>query len=85
MAKRKTLPQLVEEQNQLAAPGRPLGPEEVPGGATVRVLVESIYNGPGHKSIGRCAVGSIVTVAGGWYVQSLIKDGLVTRDLGAPE
>jgi hypothetical protein len=77
MAKAKTLSQLLEEQNRLA-----VRHSDAHNGETVRVLVEAVYVGPGMRSIGRCRVGDIITVAGGWYVDSLVADGLATRDLG---
>jgi len=43
----------------------------------VRVLVDGVYNGPGHRSLGVCRVGDVIEVQGGTYADSLIADGFV--------
>lgn len=48
-------------------------------GIEVVVVVESIYNGVNHKSLGLCKPGQVITVASGPYGQSLLNDGLVKR------
>jgi len=39
------------------------------------------YNGPGHKTLGVCNRGQIIEVASAEYAQTLVDDGLVTRQL----
>lgn len=43
----------------------------------VRVLVDGVYNGPGHRSLGVCRAGDVIEVQGGAYADSLIADGFV--------
>ena len=42
----------------------------------VRVLVAGRYNSPEHRAV-RARPGDVIDVAGGWYAQGLMRDGLV--------
>lgn len=80
MPKRMTATEWVKGMNALAKPK-----QEESSGVMVRVLVKSIFNGPGHKNIGGWSEpGDIIVVAGGWYVRSLVEKGFVTRDIEIP-
>lgn len=46
--------------------------------AFVEVLVDGVYNDPEHRAQ-RAAAGSYITVAGGWYVESLVASGFVVE------
>ncbi len=46
--------------------------------AFVRALVDGVFNDPDHRAQ-KVAAGTYLTVAGGWYVEELIKSGLVER------
>ena len=45
-------------------------------GAFVEALVDGIFNDPDHRAQ-KVSAGDYLTVADGWYVESLVKDGLV--------
>lgn len=53
-------------------------------GVEVEVLLEAAYNGPNHKSLGVCLVGSTIRIAGGSYADWLIDQGYVRRVVSAP-
>ena len=42
----------------------------------VRILIDGVYNGPDHKTLGPCKVGEIVAVAGS-TAHLLLEDGFV--------
>jgi hypothetical protein len=52
--------------------------------AFVRVLQSGAYNDPDHHAI-QAEVGDCITVAGAWYVDSLINSGLVELYFPLPD
>lgn len=50
----------------------------MPHGAFVQALVDGVFNDPDHRAQ-KAGAGDYLTVAGGWYVESLVKDGLVEQ------
>ena len=46
-------------------------------GIEVEVLVEGIYNGPGHKAMPRASAGDLIRIAGGPYLEGLVAAGRV--------
>lgn len=68
------LAKAIEAQNAVAAltPPRP-GPPS----ARVRILRAGVYNGPNHKTLGRCEAGQVADIAVGAYAAALIANGAV--------
>ena len=73
-AKETSVQRLVRESEAIAMRSKPR-----PGkpAARVRVLVESVYVGPNHKSVGIKKVGEEFDTAAGPYADSLVKGGWV--------
>jgi len=46
-------------------------------GVMVRCLVEGTYARPDFKSAGQKQPGAVFEAAGGWYAESLVRDGFV--------
>jgi len=54
-------------------------------GETVVVIKPGIYADPDFRALPFAEAGETITVAGGWYAESLIADGMAARPVIEPE